>query len=155
MNLSPFLVLPSESDYKQYFIDNYCNRSPLLTWDGLPVMFYPEMFEHAFYERTTKTWKSPKTTVDFDRCKRMPWIEEVLKDSSIIPLQGYDKAINKYDNSRRVVLISPEQYLVVIRQDKNKWRFVTAYLVDNVNTLNKILASPKWVCPVMSSAQKC
>ena len=51
-----------------------------LKWDGLPVKFYPEMFEHAFYKRTAKAWKAKKDSVNLDRYKRMPWINEVLHD---------------------------------------------------------------------------
>ena len=138
------LMLPSESDYKQYFITHYCNRSPILTFDSLPVMFYPDMFEHAFYKRSQKKWSAPKINLDIDRCQRMPWIEEVLLDSSITPRIGYDKATGHYDNSRRVALMSANGYVVVIRNTGRTWRFVTAYLVDNTNTYNKILSSPVW-----------
>lgn len=76
MAIPDLLTLPSEADYKQYFVDNYCATSPLFTWDGLPVMFYPDMFEHAFYKRAAKQWRAPKSMVDWDRCKRMPWIKD-------------------------------------------------------------------------------
>ena len=54
MAIPDFLSLSSEEEYRQFFIDNYCNKSPILTWDGLPVMFYPEMFDHAFFKRKEK-----------------------------------------------------------------------------------------------------
>lgn len=152
MAIPDLLTLPSEADYKQYFVDNYCAQSPIFTWDGLPVMFYPEMFEHAFYKRAAKEWHAPKSAVDWDRCKRMPWIKDVLADNSIVPRQGYDKATGKNDNSRRVVLVSQEKYVVVIRQDKQRWRFVTAYLVDNSDTYNKLMAAPLWTCSATTSA---
>ena len=74
----------------------------------------------------------------------MLWIKEALLDSSIIPRMGYDKASGKKDNSRRVTLVTSQWFVVVIRSDGNIWRFVTAYLVDNQYTLNKLLASPVW-----------
>ena len=143
MALSGLLALPTEADYKQYFISNYCG-GPLITWDGNPVMFYPEVFEHAFYKRLSKQWKAAKSTIDLDRCQRMLWIKDVLQDSTIILHKGYDKATGCYDNSRRVALLSQEKYVVVIRNDGKKWRFVTAYLIDNSSTYNKILRSPIW-----------
>ena len=33
------LILPSEEEYKKYFVESYCDKSPILTWDGLPVFF--------------------------------------------------------------------------------------------------------------------
>jgi len=148
MAIPDLLMLPTEAKYKRYFIDNYCTPSPIATWDSLPVMFYPDMFEHAFYKRSAKQWEAKKTIVDWDRCQRMSWIKDVLMDSSIVPRQGYDKAVGKNDNSRRVALVSKERYIVVIRDDGKKWRFVTAYLIDNAETKRKLVAAPIWVKPV-------
>lgn len=39
MAIPEILSLSTEAEYKQYFVDNYCNKSPLPTWDGLPVEF--------------------------------------------------------------------------------------------------------------------
>lgn len=82
-----------------------------------------------------------------DRCQRIPWIKEVLLDSSIVPRQGYDKATGRNDNSRRVTLISKERYVVIIRSDGTKWRFVTAYLIDNNDTYKKLMSAPLWIRP--------
>lgn len=147
MAIPNLLILSSEKKYKQFFIDNYCRQSPVFTWDGLPVMFYSDMFEHAFYKRSSKSWKAKKSCVDIDRCQRIPWIKEVLLDSSIVPRQGYDKATGRNDNSRRVTLISKERYVVIIRSDGTKWRFVTAYLIDNNDTYKKLMSAPLWIRP--------
>ena len=136
--------LATEAEYKQLFVDTYCTSGPIYTWDNLPVVFYPDMFEHAFYKRATKNWKAPKSSIDLSRCERILWIKEVLLDSSIIPRQGYDKAKNTHDSTRRVALLTPEDYVVVLRNDGNKWRFVTAYLIDNAVTKSKILSAPIW-----------
>ena len=144
MSLPALLNLPSESEYRKYFETYYCSTSPILTWDGLPVMFYPDMFDHAFYKRAVKNWRAPKSTLALDRCDRMPWIKAILMDSSIPPRVGYDKAKNCNDSRSRIAFLSQENYLVVIRNDGTKWRFVTAYLVDNDDTAKKIQASPIW-----------
>lgn len=144
MSLPELLTLSTEEEYKNYFVEEYCNKSPIATFDGLPVMFYPEMFEHSFYKRANASWKAPKDQMDISRCERMPWIKAVLNDSTIIPRQGYDKARNKYDNDNRVTFLAPNNYIVVIRKVGNKWRFVTAYIVDNAAAASKIQASPAW-----------
>lgn len=102
------------------------------------------MFSHAFYKRTSKAWKAKKDTFDARRGERIDWIKAVLEDASIIPHVGYDKAKGTYDRSRRVTLLTSENYLVVIRDEGKQWRFVTAYLVDDQRTANKISASPIW-----------
>ena len=84
--------------------------------------------------------------MDFERCKRMLWIEEVLNDSTIVPRQGYDKATGRNDSTRRVTLVSKERYVVVIRYTgKNKWAFVTAYIIDNERTYKQLMTAPRWV----------
>ncbi len=144
MSLPSLITLSSEAEYKQYFVDNYCHKSPLVTFDGLSVMFYPDMFEHAFYRRTKAAWKAPKDRLDNDRCTRLPWIKPILEDETIELKQGYDKARHIYDNKSRVAFLPSQNYLVVIRNAGTSWRFVTAYIVDNQETANKILASPIW-----------
>ena len=52
MNLPKLLTYETEEEYKQHYIEHYCNSSPIMTFDEIPVMFYPERFEHAFYKRT-------------------------------------------------------------------------------------------------------
>lgn len=75
----------------------------------------------------------------------MDWIKYVLEDSTIVPHKGYDKENNTYDNTRRVALLSDENYLVVIYINKNGIaKFVTAYLVDNEMAAQKIRNSPLW-----------
>lgn len=144
MALSELLLLSTEEEYKNFFVENYCNISPIATFDGLPVMFYPEMFEHAFYKRAVAKWRAPKDSLDIERCKRMNWIKDVLNDDTIIPRQGYDKAHNRYDNNSRVAFLAPNDYIVVIRKAGPTWRFVTAYIVDNDRAKRKILGSPAW-----------
>lgn len=142
--LPPLLYLPDEAAYRQYFIKNYCHKSRF-TFDNLEVRFFPDMFDHAFYKRSSKTWTGKKDTLDLKRCERMPWIAFTLNDNSITPLQGYDHARRCYDGRRRVALLTPQNYVVVIRKAKGSWKFVTAYLIDNKYALQKILSSPKWV----------
>ena len=144
MNLPDMLILSTEEEYKNHFISEYCEKSPIATFDGLPVMFYPEVFEHSFYKRSRASWNAPKDQMDVERCKRMPWIKTVLNDPSIIPRQGFDKARNRYDNTRRVTFLAPNNYVVVIRKAGQSWRFVTAYIVDNQVAAGKIQASPAW-----------
>ncbi len=145
MNLPSLLYYDTEAEYKQHYIDNYCNLCPISTFDGVPVMFYEDQFAHAFYHRTHKSWKAKKDKFSTDRGERMEWIKHTLMNPHIIPKKGYDKEKNCYDNTRRVSFLSEENYLVVIYvNNRGVGKFVTAYLVDNELTAEKIRKSPRW-----------
>lgn len=144
MNLPALKKFASEAEYKQYFVNNYCNAE-IYTHDGIKVKFHEDMFEHAFYVRTQKQWKSKKDHFSIDRGERIDWIKYVLKDPTIIPRQGYDKAKKRFDNSRRVTFLTPNNYVVIIQLvGKREARFVTAYIVDSIDIANKINAGPMW-----------
>jgi hypothetical protein len=113
MGLPALKNFVNESECKQYFIDNYCNQE-IFTHDGIRVKFQEDMFEHAFYVRKVKKWKAQKDHFATDRGERIDWIKYVLQDSTIIPRQGYDKARKRYDNSRRVAFLAPNNYVVII-----------------------------------------
>lgn len=145
MSLPALRNFANEAECKQYFIDNYCNAE-ISTHDGIKVKFHEDMFEHAFYIRVNKTWRSHKDHFSKERGERIDWIKYVLNDPTIIPRQGYDKAHKRYDNTRRVAFLAPNNYVVVILIDnQGEGRFVTAYLVDKPEVANKINSSPVWV----------
>ena len=144
MSLPKLRKFTSERECKNYFVENYCNCE-VKTHDGIVVKFYDDMFEHAFYTRTCKSWKAKKDHFAVDRGERIDWIKYVLLDSSIIPRQGYDKAKRSYDNSRRVTFLTPNNYVVVISIIKpGNAKFVKAYLVDNSDTASKLSSAPVW-----------
>ena len=145
MALPKLLTYSTEDEYKQHYLENYCKSCPINTFDGIPVMFYPETFEHAFYKRTNKSWKAKKDSFSKDRGERLDWIKIVLQDDSIIPKKGYDKATGSYDNTRRVTFMNSDNYLVVIYiNDQNIGKFVSAYIVDNERAASLIRNSPNW-----------
>ena len=144
MSLPALRHFANEAECKQYFIDNYC-KAEISTHDGIKVAFHEDMFEHAFYVRAQKKWKSQKDHFSIDRGERIDWIKHVLSDPTIIPRQGYDKARKRADNSRRVAFLTPNNYVVIIQLlGKRKARFVTAYLVDGADVAAKINSSPLW-----------
>ncbi len=144
MSLPALRSFASEAECKQYFVDNYCNAE-ISTHDGIKVSFHEDMFEHAFYVRAQKKWKSAKDHFSTDRGERIDWIKYVLNDNTIIPRQGYDKAKKRFDNSRRVTFLTPNNYAVIIQLTGiREARFVTAFIVDSQDVANKINANPVW-----------
>ncbi len=146
MSLPSLIEYETEAEYKQHFIQHYCNQSPILTHDNIPVMFYADRFEHAFYKRTQKKWSAKKDQFSKIRGERIDWIKHVLQDPTVAMKKGYDKAKNSYDNTRRVTFINEENYVVVIwiNDKKGTAKFVTAYLLDNQYAAEKIRNSPDW-----------
>lgn len=144
MNLPALRNFLSEDDCRQYYINNYC-KADIKTFDGIGVRFYEDTFEHAFYTRTQKNWKAPKDHFAAERGERIDWIKAILEDPTIVPRKGYDKARRSYDNSRRVTFLAPNNYVVVIYiNNKGEGKFVTAYLVDNAITAQKLRNAPLW-----------
>lgn len=133
---SSFLNLNSEADYRQHYYMNYCS-TPITTCHGIDVLFDRDTFDHAFYKRK----KAPKDTFDLDRALRMNWIKKVLQDGSVDLYIGWDSKKKRYDSNSRVSLVTAEGYVVIIRftnKQKTKAKFVTAFIIDDINVLEKI-----------------
>lgn len=132
MNVPDLIALSSPEEYKKYYVEKYCKKD-LVTFDGIKV---------KFYESSDKS-KSNKDIFSIERAKRIDWIEYALKNPNAELYVGWDKKRKKYDNSRRVALITPEDYVVIITIiGKNKGKFVTAYYADN--SAKKIRTAPIW-----------
>ena len=141
---SEFLNLDTEDNYRQHYYANYCSH-PITTQYGVTVSFDRATFDHAFYGRTNRRQEF-KDRFDLDRAKRINWIKKVLEDSQISIFQGWDSRKKCYDSMRRVSLVTSDGYVVVIRftnRERNLAKFVTAYVVDDINVLNKIKNSPR------------
>ncbi|MBK5242371.1 hypothetical protein [Clostridium sp.] len=131
-------------EYRQHFIENYCDASsPTQTFDGIQVYFYSDMFDHAFFESSDR--RGSKDVFSTKRAERIDWIKSVLQDEYAELYEGYDSKSKTCDNSRRVAIITEDDYVVIIRFTKGiKAKFVTAYVADSGHTATKIRTSPKW-----------
>ena len=79
-----------------------------------------------------------------DRALRIDWIEYVLKNPKVELHLGWDRDKKRYNKERRVAIISPENYVVIIRMNNNNTaKFITAYYSDN-SSANKIRKMPLW-----------
>ena len=142
-NTPPLKKFCSESECRQYFEEKYCKES-MLTFDKIPVKFYPEKFDDAFFESMNKK-KRDKSVFSIKRAERIDWIEYVLKNPNSELYCGWDRDKKQLRKDRRVAIISPENYVVIITSLKNNTgKFITAYLADSPNTAKAIRKSPKW-----------
>lgn len=134
-------ILKNQAEYRQFYIDYYCNNE-ITTHYGVNVSFKPDQFEHAFFSSSSRTTPD-KSIFNTDRAKRITWIKKVLQDCEIPVYQGWDSKKKRHDVTRRVALVTPDGYVVVLRLIKpNHARFVTAYLIDDSSVLRKIQAGP-------------
>lgn len=136
------LKLNGKEEYKDYFVKKYCNRK-IYTFSGIRVKFYEDQFEHAFYESSNHK-KRDKSIFSYKRAERIEWIENVLKDRTAQLYIGWDRDKKKYNENRRVSIISPEDYVVIINIiNENEAKFITAYSA-NITTARNIRKGPKW-----------
>ena len=141
MPLPPLLSLPNETAYRTYFEAQYCNTT-VVTFDGITVQFFSEMFNHAFYRDSSRTAKD-KANFDLKRAQRMDWIKAVLEHSS---LQLYRRVMPN-SKVRRIALEPSTPYAVIIQIDSrnaHRARFITAYVVDSPSALTKMRSNPRW-----------
>jgi hypothetical protein len=123
MPLPPLLTLPNEESYRAHFHAEYC-CAPVVTFDGIAVRFFPEMFDHAFYRDSSPTARD-KANFDLQRAQRMNWIKAVLEDPT---LEVYRRVMPD-SKVRRIALEPTARYAVIIQIDSSKplrARFITA-----------------------------
>jgi len=134
----------SEAVLRQLWVDTYCDpTSPIFTFDKMRVQFFPEMFNHAFYESVDRRAKD-KSELSLNRCEKMLWIKDTLEDADAILKKGWDSKTKSYDGSRRVAVVKGNFVVVLIIFSTTVARFVTAYQIDDDNNLQKLLAGPDW-----------
>lgn len=139
----PLLILNNEEEYREYYYTHLC-AAPIETFDGFLVTFHKERFEHAFFESVDRKAKD-KSRFSITRAQRMSWIIDILKDPNVELKCGYLKSKKRYDPSRRVCFVTPDQYVVVIQFTKeNRATFITAFVPDSAKTFHEIRNAPDW-----------
>lgn len=133
--------LQGESEYKKLFLEEYC-QDDIKTCHDIVVKFYSKHFEHAFF--TSSDRKSKKKDIfDINRAQRILWIKKVLKDENIPIYQGHNTQTKKSDKNRRVSLLTPDGYVVVIRMTgMKKAEFLTAFVINDSSVIGKIKSNP-------------
>ncbi len=133
----------SIEECKKYYISEYCSQE-IYTHTGMKVTFHERAFEHAFFERKNRR-SNIKPIFSELRSERIDWIKKVLQDKSLFIYKGWDSKKRRYDESRRVTMMTEKGYVVVVRitnQRENTGDFVTAFIIDENNVKSKIRKSP-------------
>lgn len=143
-------IIPSdytENELRDIWQKEYCDQV-LVTFDGIKVKFFAEMFDHAFYESSRRNSRvktkagGHKDCLSEARLEKMLWIKDALADPEAELYVGYDKERRSYDNSRRVAVVKGDYTVIIRLKDDQNAKFVTAYVADN--SIEKIRTSPQW-----------
>jgi len=137
------LILSCETEYQTYYEENYC-KCPIVTYDGIPIYFPKNKFDHAFYESSDR--RGSNDIFSYVRAQRMNWIKEILQSETATLYQGWNKKTKTYDPCGRVAF-EYEQFVIVVRLSLKsdgslKGNFITCYQANN--SLEKIKQSPLW-----------
>ena len=132
----------TEAELRQLWSDTYCN-DPIITYDGIEVKFYSNMFNHAFFESYNRKEKD-KLILSLNRCEKMFWIKDTLEDSSAILKQGWINKTKTYDNNRRVAFVKGNYVVIILIYSVKKARFISAFEINNVDNLKLFLGGPDW-----------
>lgn len=134
----------TQEEYRLHFHENYC-KDGILTHDSVKVSFRESVFDHAFFASKNRRIKD-KSVFSIERAKRIGWIKAVLQDESLTLYDGWISSEKRYDPTRRVCIVTPDKYVVVLRLISDKKAiFVTAYLADSDEVVRKIQKSPRKV----------
>jgi hypothetical protein len=134
-----------EEEMRRLWHINYCNSEVrIITFDGILVSFYDDMFDHVFFESYNFKARD-KSILSLNRLEKMLWIKDTLEDEDSILKQGWLRDKKKYDGTRRVSVVKGN-YVVIISINKQgtKARFITAYEINEEDNLEKIMSSPDW-----------
>jgi len=139
MPYPPLVYYETEAQYRTHFERVYC-KEKIVTFDGIPVKFKKQDFNHAFYE--SKVVKDD--TFSFARAQRIDWIKAALGDPYSEMYVGWDNKKKKNDRHRRVVLVQGNYVVVIGISSKGNGRFITSFLADSGRTVQMIRQNPKW-----------
>ncbi len=139
MPYPPLVSYQTIDEYRVHFERVYC-QGPIVTFDGIPVRFRKDDFDHAFFESR----RAKDDTFSPQRSQRIDWIQATLQDPDSERYVGWDKKKKRYDRQRRVAVVKGNYVVVIAINKAGKGRFITAYVADSSRTLGMIRQGPKW-----------
>ena len=141
--LPPLKIFKNEKECRNYYENVYCTN-PVKTFDNIYVHFYPEAFDDAFFESKNHIARD-KSIFSFKRAEKIDYIKYTLENVKDNIYFGLDRDRKKPRKDRRVAILTPENYVVIITVlSDTKAKFITAYPIDGFKTALLILTSEKW-----------
>lgn len=136
MSYRPLVHYGTEDEYREHFQRVYC-CGPVTTFDGTDVRFYPEHFDHAFYEGMFKSGFSR------ERAERIDWISAALIDAGARLYVGWDADKRRESPSRRVCVAGTNYVVIINCVGSKSAKFVTAF-VGSAHTIRRITGGRRW-----------
>lgn len=125
----------TEKQLRDIWRDEYC-AAPIITFDGVSVVFYEDKFNHLFFESENRKAKD-KSILSYNRLEKIYWIKDTLQDPTAILKQGWDNDKKEYYKNRRLAIVKGN-YVVIIRfTAKKKATIVTAYEKEDITNILK------------------
>lgn len=140
MDYPSLLQGKTPAEYRTFFEATYC-RGPIRTFDGVEVRFRKSDFNHCFFESVIEK----DDTFSPLRAERLLWIRAAFQDPDSDRFIGWNAKKKQYDKSRKVTLVKDNYVVVFVLTGTLKADFVTAFVADSEETLQKIRNSPRWV----------
>lgn len=130
----------SEEEFREIWRKEYCEVD-IYTFDKVLVKIYEDMFDHIFFESSSRHKKN-KDILSLNRLEKIYWIKDTLQDPDAVLKKGWDSKRKEFFKDRRVAIVKGN-YVVVIRfTGLLKAKLVTAY---EKNDIENILSDPDFV----------
>jgi len=143
MAAPPKVVYGTEVEYRAHFVRVYC-RGPIVTPDGIQVLFRKRDFDHCMYESSPMLGR--KVSFSRVRAERIDWIKATLENPAAELFQGWNSKKKRIEPTRRVAVVY-EDFVVVVNVRKMadctfRAYFVTAYKAET--SISMIRSKPRW-----------
>lgn len=97
-------------------------------------------FYHLIYENYSDSNKNEDRLPSLDRCKRLPWIKEIIDKCSTEPCDKILIWENQRHGTKNILLYCSElEYLVVLSKRSTYYLLTTAYPVDKPHRKESLL----------------
>ncbi len=118
--------------YSVQLRDEFNKEMNGITYNNLPIIFNPE---ESFNHLTSNYTKDGKRTFNEERAKYILSIPKIIKECK------HDRHIMEYKESDRDILFNLEpdnEYIIVLKEENNKYLLITGYNVTWDSTLKDI-----------------
>ncbi len=133
--LKPHKINEDELELKmrEQWKNVYCTQN-IKTFDGVLVKFYEDMFDHCFYESSSRIEKD-KSILSLNRLEKMLWIKDTLEDNNAILKKGWNTKRKEYYENRRVAIVKGNYVVIIMFTGLMKAKFITAYEKDDIQNI--------------------
>jgi hypothetical protein len=139
MDLPPLLNLGSKEEYREHYLRTLVDGPPVITPDGVKIIFYAEKFDYLFSGYSSK-WLTKKDTFDIERAKRMDWIRALLESNQV----DTRAEIMSAWETRRNVIDYQNCYMIVTKPIRTGVEVIKTAFPCTQAKAAEVRARPRW-----------